>query len=78
MNPPFDHGADIRNIEQARSKLKLGGRLVANCANGPRQREVRFNRIRVNQTASQFIKKQGTNVRAAIVGIHFEDGAGLG
>ena len=39
MNPPFDHGADIRHIEHARGKLKPGGRLVAICAAGPRQRE---------------------------------------
>jgi len=38
MNPPFDHGADIRHIEHARRMLKPGGRLVAICANGPRQR----------------------------------------
>ena len=44
MNPPFDHGADIRHIEHARAKLKPGGRLVAICAAGPRQRE-RFEAI---------------------------------
>ena len=38
MNPPFDHGADIKHIERARGWLKPGGRLVAICANGPRQR----------------------------------------
>lgn len=39
MNPPFTQGADIRHILHARELLKPGGRLVALCANGPRQRE---------------------------------------
>lgn len=38
MNPPFENGADIRHIQHARGFLKPGGRLVALCANGPRQR----------------------------------------
>jgi phospholipid N-methyltransferase len=38
MNPPFDHGLDIRHIEHAMSMLAPGGRLVAICADGPRQR----------------------------------------
>jgi phospholipid N-methyltransferase len=37
MNPPFANGADIKHIEHARLYLKPGGRLVALCANGPRQ-----------------------------------------
>lgn len=39
MNPPFERGSDIRHIEHALSFLKPGGRLVAVCANGPRQNE---------------------------------------
>lgn len=39
MNPPFENGADIRHIQHARTLLTPGGRLVAICANGPRQRE---------------------------------------
>lgn len=38
MNPPFQNGEDIRHIEHAYSLLRPGGRLVALCANGPRQR----------------------------------------
>jgi len=38
MNPPFDGCADIKHIQHARKMLKPGGRLVAICANGPRQR----------------------------------------
>jgi protein-L-isoaspartate O-methyltransferase len=37
MNPPFENGADIRHIQHALGMLKPGGRLVAICANGPRQ-----------------------------------------
>lgn len=39
MNPPFENGADIKHIKHAAGMLKPGGRLVAICANGPRQRE---------------------------------------
>jgi protein-L-isoaspartate O-methyltransferase len=68
MNPPFSHGADIEHIEHARAKLKPGGRLVAVCANGPRQRE-QFERIAtewIDLPVGSF-KEQGTNVNAAIV-----------
>ncbi len=37
MNPPFINGSDIKHIEHALTLLKPGGRLVALCANGPRQ-----------------------------------------
>ncbi len=39
MNPPFDHGMDIRHIQHALTFLRPGGRLVALCANGPKQRD---------------------------------------
>lgn len=39
MNPPFADGADIKHIQHAAGFLKPGGRLVAICANGPRQRD---------------------------------------
>lgn len=39
MNPPFENGADIKHIRHALTFLKPGGRLVALCANGPRQHE---------------------------------------
>jgi hypothetical protein len=68
MNPTFANGQDIRHIEHARGKLKPGGRLVAICANGPRQRE------RLQPLATDWIdlpagsfSEQGTNVNAAIV-----------
>jgi protein-L-isoaspartate O-methyltransferase len=37
MNPPFQNGADIKHIQHAMKMLKPGGRLIAICANGPRQ-----------------------------------------
>lgn len=38
MNPPFENGADIKHITRALTFLKPGGRIVAICADGPRQR----------------------------------------
>lgn len=37
MNPPFAQAQDIAHIKHALQMLKPGGRLVAICANGPRQ-----------------------------------------
>jgi phospholipid N-methyltransferase len=37
MNPPFADYQDIEHIKHAYNMLKPGGRLVAICANGPRQ-----------------------------------------
>ncbi|MDP2367662.1 DUF3560 domain-containing protein [Rhodoferax sp.] len=39
MNPPFVDAQDIAHIQHALQMLKPGGRLVAICANGPRQNE---------------------------------------
>lgn len=39
MNPPFQNGADIKHITHALTFLKPGGRLVAICADGPRQND---------------------------------------
>lgn len=39
MNPPFKMWRDIKHILHARTMLKPSGRLVALCANGPRQNE---------------------------------------
>jgi 16S rRNA G1207 methylase RsmC len=39
MNPPFDHGIDIDHIKHALTFLRPGGRLVAICADGPRQKK---------------------------------------
>jgi phospholipid N-methyltransferase len=39
MNPPFANADDIKHIMHALKMLKPGGRLVAICANGPRQND---------------------------------------
>ena len=39
MNPPFTKGQDIKHIIHAKTMLKAGGRIVAICADGPRQQE---------------------------------------
>jgi precorrin-6B methylase 2 len=39
MNPPFENGSDIKHIRHALTMLNPGGRLVAICANGPRQQD---------------------------------------
>lgn len=39
MNPPFANADDIKHIQHAMTFLKPGGRLVAVCANGPRQND---------------------------------------
>ena len=68
MNPPFKMGADVKHIRHALELLNPSGRLVAICANGPRQHE------QLQPLASEWIdlpagsfKEQGTNVNAAIV-----------
>lgn len=40
MNPPFKLGTDVKHIQHARELLAPGGRLVALCYNGTRQRAV--------------------------------------
>lgn len=74
MNPPFSHAVDIRHIEHARRMLAPGGRLVAVCANGPRQRD-QLQPLAVDWIylpAGSFTEA-GTNVNAAIVVLDSED-----
>lgn len=68
MNPPFKMGTDIKHIRHALGMLRPGGKLVAICAAGPRQRAA------FESTADEWIdlepgsfKESGTNVNAAIV-----------
>lgn len=72
MNPPFKDGSDIKHIEHARRFLKPGGRLVAICANGPRQRAALM--PIVEETGGTWedlpagtFKEAGTNVNTALV-----------
>jgi phospholipid N-methyltransferase len=74
MNPPFENASDIKHIHHALTMLKPGGRLVALCANGPRQREA-FQYIAEyweDLPAGSF-KEQGTGVNVALMVIARED-----
>jgi hypothetical protein len=66
MNPPFDHGSDLEHIRRAFAKLKTGGRLVAICANGPRQVE-ELGEISTSWETLPSGWCPGTGVNAAIV-----------
>lgn len=68
MNPPFNQGADIQHIRHAQTFLKPGGKLVAICANGPRQQDT------LKPLASYWedlpedtFKDAGTQVRTALL-----------
>lgn len=68
MNPPFENGADIKHITHALHMLKPGGRLVAICADGPRQNDA------LRPLASEWeplpagtFKDQGTNVNTVLM-----------
>ncbi len=67
MNPPFTMGSDVRHILHARELLNPGGRLVAVCANGPRQA------AKLKPLAGEWIdlpagsfRSEGTGVETAI------------
>jgi SAM-dependent methyltransferase len=71
MNPPFQNGADIKHIKHALSLLKPGGKLVALCAGGPRQKE------QLEPLADYWeplpegsFKAQGTNVSVCLMVAH--------
>lgn len=72
MNPPFERAADVEHITHALKFLRPGGRLVAICANGPRQAEqLRPMVERAGGTweplpAGTF-KESGTSVNAALL-----------
>lgn len=66
MNPPFERGIDIAHIQHARRMLSPGGRLVAICANGPRQ-QAAFEAIAESYEPLPADTFDGTSVRAAIV-----------
>ena len=69
MNPPFSRGADLQHIAHARTHLKPGGRIVALCANGPRQQaafENDPNAVYEPLPAGSF-KESGTDVNVALV-----------
>lgn len=72
MNPPFENAVDIKHINHALTMVKPGGRLVAICANGPRQQSVL--RSLVEDRGGEWedlppdtFKEQGTSVRTALL-----------
>jgi 16S rRNA G1207 methylase RsmC len=68
MNPPFSKGQDVAHILHALKFLKPGGRLVALCANGPRQQaELRPLAATWEALPDGIFGDQGTNVRAALM-----------
>ena len=70
MNPPFENGADIKHIQHALTMLNPGGRLVALCANGSRQRAAFMDEAEhwENLPAGSF-KEQGTGVNVALMAL---------
>lgn len=67
MNPPFEGGVDIKHVRHAMSFLNPGGRLVALCANGPRQREAFMASADYwEDLPDGCFKEQGTSVRVAM------------
>jgi phospholipid N-methyltransferase len=72
MNPPFVNAQDIAHIEHAVTFLKPGGRLVAICANGPRQQArlkplvERYGGTWEDLPADTF-KESGTGVNTALI-----------
>lgn len=71
MNPPFENAVDIKHINHALTILKPGGKLVALCANGPRQ-QAAFKSMAdywEDLPAGSF-KEQGTGVNVALMVIN--------
>ena len=68
MNPPFENGSDIKHIKHAAGMLKPGGRLVAICVNGPRQREQLEPLADLwEDLPEETFKQAGTGVRTALL-----------
>lgn len=70
MNPPFVDGADVAHIKHAITMLAPGGRLVALCADGERQREeLKPIATTWEPLPEGSFKSQGTSVRVAMLTI---------
>lgn len=68
MNPPFHGGQDIAHIKHALTFLRPGGRLVAICADGPRQQAELFPMATTWEKLSVgTFRESGTDVRAALL-----------
>ncbi|MEP7299721.1 MAG: hypothetical protein ABI702_26370, partial [Burkholderiales bacterium] len=75
MNPPFGAGADIKHITHALTMLKPGGRLVALCANGPRQNSALRPLVDASEgdwedLPSDSFNAEGTAVSVALITLH--------
>ncbi|CAE6843320.1 DUF3560 domain-containing protein [Paraburkholderia aspalathi] len=74
INPPFANGQDIAHISHALDFLKPGGRLVAICANGPRQKEKLLPLVEARSGTWEELPEgtfvvSGTNVRTLLLTI---------
>jgi protein-L-isoaspartate O-methyltransferase len=70
MNPPFSKGTDCAHVKHALEFLKPGGRLVAICANGPRQQaELRPLATTWEELPDGTFAEAGTNVRTVLLTI---------
>jgi hypothetical protein len=68
MNPPFENGSDIKHIQHALTMLNPGGRLVALCANGSRQRAAFMCEAELwEDLPTGSFKEQGTGVNVALM-----------
>jgi len=67
MNPPFANAADIAHIRHACEFLAPGGRLVALCADGPRQREQLATLGKYEPLPEGSFASVGTQVRVALL-----------
>ena len=68
MNPPFGQAQDIAHVRHALTLLAPGGRLVAICANGPRQQaELRPLATTWEELPDGTFAEAGTNVRTVLM-----------
>lgn len=74
INPPFANGQDIAHISHALDFMKPGARLVAICANGPRQNEKLLPLVEARggtweELPEGTFVESGTNVRTVLLTI---------
>ena len=72
MNPPFVNAEDVKHIMHALTMLKQGGRLVAICANGPRQQAALGPLVSAHggtweALPADTFQESGTSVHAALI-----------
>jgi phospholipid N-methyltransferase len=70
MNPPFDHGLDVKHILHALKFLRPGGILVAICANGSQQEDALYPMSATwDELPPDTFASQGTHVRTVLLSI---------